>query len=336
MTTSDGRMSDERDDRPKRILAWAVEIFGPVADNRHERAMRFIEEGIELAQSCGLSRETIAAITERAYSRRTGTLDRELAQAGMTLEALAANIGFDLSGLIDDEFNRVREVPKDEWARRHAAKTAVGITADASQSLRAAAVRAVGDEEVAEVVAWLRAKASPIKPTIAELETILSQPSPEITMEPDGSISVGAKYELAANIIDALSASYSAACGERDARPTPDQFQRGVLVATTDEIASLKAQLSLALVERDRAREAGARELLESLKKAHLSAAPHVKAGYAAAIIAATAFVQLTPAPNAPRRAKPGKGTFCDDECTDEKCSAGHDRRETVWAIDND
>lgn len=121
--------------RQERILDWAIETFGNVAADRHERAMRFVEEAIELAQSCGLSRETIAAITERAYSRRAGALDSELAQAGMTLEALAEQIGFDLSNLVGNEFNRVREVPKEEWARRHAAKTAIGITANAPPSV---------------------------------------------------------------------------------------------------------------------------------------------------------------------------------------------------------
>lgn len=121
--------------RQRQVLVWAIATFGPVAADRRERAMRFVEEAIELAQSCGLDRRTIDAIAERAYSRRAGTLDRELAQAGMTLEALAENIGFDLSRLIGDEFNRVREVPKEEWARRHAAKTAIGITADAPSQL---------------------------------------------------------------------------------------------------------------------------------------------------------------------------------------------------------
>ncbi len=117
--------------RGRAILAWAVETFGPVADNRHERAMRFIEEATELVQSCGLSRETVEAITERAYSRRAGQIGKELAQAGMTLEALAAHLGADLSHEIGNEFNRVREIPKAEWTARHAAKTAVGITVDA-------------------------------------------------------------------------------------------------------------------------------------------------------------------------------------------------------------
>jgi hypothetical protein len=118
--------------RAEAILAWTVRTFGRVADHPHERAMRFLEEAMELAQSCGLSRETANAITERAYSRRAGEIDKELAQAGMTLEALAAHLGLDLSSAITNEFSRVREIPQEEWERRHAAKKRVGITADAA------------------------------------------------------------------------------------------------------------------------------------------------------------------------------------------------------------
>lgn len=68
--------------------------------------------------------------------------------------------------------------------------------------------------EMEEIVAWLRGKASKTKPTIAELETILSvQNTEQITMEPDGSISVGAKYEQAADLIASLSADLEAARG---------------------------------------------------------------------------------------------------------------------------
>ncbi len=35
-------------DRPKEFLAWAVKTFGPIALDRKERAMRFMEEAIEL------------------------------------------------------------------------------------------------------------------------------------------------------------------------------------------------------------------------------------------------------------------------------------------------
>ena len=46
------------------------------------------------------------------------------------------------------------------------------------------------------------------------------------------------------------------------------------------------------------------------------------------------AFIRSTPAIT--RKAKPGNLTYCDEECTDEKCSESHNRREVVCRIDSD
>ena len=54
------------------------------------------------------------------------------------------------------------------------------------------------------------------------------------------------------------------------------------------ETRALAAEAKLETARRD-----GAQELLDALKAAHLNAADHVKAGYSAAIIAASAFVAL-------------------------------------------
>lgn len=134
----------------------------------------------------------------------------------------------------------------------------------------------VGDEEVAEVL------------------QALSQPVGE-----DEHGEVYSEFdERCARVIRRLSASYSAACGERDVRPTPDQVQRGVLLATTDEIASLKAQLSLALVERDRAREALEYVRLELLPAKHTNDLS--SSGKRVLIAVENALDRLTPALNAP------------------------------------
>lgn len=38
--------------------------------------------------------------------------------------------------------------------------------------------------------------------------------------------------------------------------------------------------------------------------------------------------------PRITQAAKPGKLTYCDEDCTPEKCSETHDRRDVVCAID--
>lgn len=114
-------------DRQKEVLKWATETFGPVALDPRERTMRFLEEAIELAHAMGLDPDTVAAIRDRVYSRPQGTIQREIGQSGMTLEALAECINVDADFEVGREFHRVQQVPQAEWQRRHEAKQAIGI-----------------------------------------------------------------------------------------------------------------------------------------------------------------------------------------------------------------
>ncbi len=113
--------------RPSAVLQWAVETFGGVARHADERAARFIEEAIELAQTQGLARATIDAILDRVYSRPAGDAAREIGQAQVTLECLAESLGHSADVEADREFSRVRAIPREEWARRHSRKREQGI-----------------------------------------------------------------------------------------------------------------------------------------------------------------------------------------------------------------
>lgn len=114
-------------DRPSRALHWAVEMFGPVALDPEERAMRFLEEAIELAHSIGVLHVTTQALVQRVYSRDKGDVRREVGQAQMTLETLAKAIGVDADAEAMGEFYRIQSIPKEEWERRHAAKQKIGV-----------------------------------------------------------------------------------------------------------------------------------------------------------------------------------------------------------------
>ena len=118
---------DTQIDRPSRFLNWAEETFGRVALDPRERTMRFVEEAIELAHAIGLDAGTVEAIIGRVYFRQPGTVPREIGQALATLELLAKAIGIDADKEATAEFYRVQSIPKEEWARRHAAKVAIGI-----------------------------------------------------------------------------------------------------------------------------------------------------------------------------------------------------------------
>jgi hypothetical protein len=113
--------------RPKEFLAWAIEVFGPIAADRHERAVRFLEEAVELAQVEGVSEEMIRAVATRVYRRPAGYLHKEIGQALVTLEVLAENVGVCADDEAAREWRRVRQSDPEEHRQRFAAKIAIGI-----------------------------------------------------------------------------------------------------------------------------------------------------------------------------------------------------------------
>ncbi len=118
--------------RPQEILAWAISTFGVIAIRRDERASRFLEEALELAQVEGVSEAMAETILARVYSRSCGDVTREIGQAQLTLECLAENISLDSDDLARQEFDRVRRLPKDYFVRRQNDKAALGIGGMAS------------------------------------------------------------------------------------------------------------------------------------------------------------------------------------------------------------
>lgn len=113
--------------RPKEFLAWAVDMFGPIALKRSERLLRFTEEAIELAQADGMKRADLDRLIERVYSRAAGHVWREIGQAQACLETYAESIGTSADEQAQKEFDRVRAIPKEEWQKRHATKAELGI-----------------------------------------------------------------------------------------------------------------------------------------------------------------------------------------------------------------
>jgi hypothetical protein len=120
--------------RPAAFLAWAAEMFGPVAKVRGERLMRFVEEAIELAHADNMELETLHAIIRRVYSRAPGLIEKEIGQAQACLETYAENSGYSSSDLAEKEWQRVQGIPREEWSRRHSAKQALGIAPPSTPS----------------------------------------------------------------------------------------------------------------------------------------------------------------------------------------------------------
>lgn len=108
-------------------LEWARDMFGEIAGNPQERALRFVEEAVELAQAMELDRAKMTAIVDRVWSRQAGDVSREIGQCRVTLDLLAFIIGVDPTSEAAAEFGRVKSIPKEEWMKRHQAKIERGF-----------------------------------------------------------------------------------------------------------------------------------------------------------------------------------------------------------------
>ncbi len=122
-----GEIDNKDADRPKELLAWAVDMFGQIATDRLERAARFIEEALELVHAENMPRDTVERIVDRVYSRPRGDVAKEIGQAAATLECLAVNIGLSSDAECSQEFARVQSISKEEWTKRHNAKVKLNI-----------------------------------------------------------------------------------------------------------------------------------------------------------------------------------------------------------------
>lgn len=113
--------------RAHHMLAWAHRVFGETALRRDERALRFAEEALELAQAEGVGRETMLRLVERVWSRPSGDRVREFDQACATLETYGALAGLTVEGGAMREWMRVQSLDENDLRRRHEIKVGQGI-----------------------------------------------------------------------------------------------------------------------------------------------------------------------------------------------------------------
>ena len=92
----------------ERVKEWITHCFGSrITRHRQERCLRFLEEALELAQSCDLSREYALKILEYVYSRPKGEIHQEIGGVMITLAALASCVQEDMQVCGELELSRV-------------------------------------------------------------------------------------------------------------------------------------------------------------------------------------------------------------------------------------
>lgn len=97
-------------DAQARVVGWVRSTFGEASsEDVPERALRFVEEAVELAQACGMPPEQLDRLVEYVYARPTGDASREVAGSMLTLYAVAAALGVLADEAFEKELERVQQ-----------------------------------------------------------------------------------------------------------------------------------------------------------------------------------------------------------------------------------
>lgn len=120
-----------RDERQKLIMNWIRDTFGVIpgldVESPRERAMRFLEEALELCQAAGLTQGDVYSMARYTYGRPAGVLAQEVGGVAVTLYALCEVFGVSASQAEFDEIGRVMDISPDKFQARHVAKMEKGI-----------------------------------------------------------------------------------------------------------------------------------------------------------------------------------------------------------------
>lgn len=90
-----------------RVWLWVLGTFGVSHSlDKHQRACRFLEEALELAQASGVSEEEVGILTKYTYGRPVGSFDSEAGGVMVTLSALCSAHEKDLMDIAEEELLR--------------------------------------------------------------------------------------------------------------------------------------------------------------------------------------------------------------------------------------
>lgn len=121
-------MNVVRDIRQQRIGEWARAAFGDVeASSIPQRALRLLEEAVEMAQACDVPIAKVHELVDYVYGRPKGEIAQELGGVAVTTLALAAAAGLSADTAEQSEVERVLSKPVDYYTKRNAAKNDAGM-----------------------------------------------------------------------------------------------------------------------------------------------------------------------------------------------------------------
>ena len=114
-------------------VAWGVRCFGfDHMNDRKVRALRMVEEAIELCQAVGVHKNQVELCVDVVYSKEPGDPLQELGGVVVTASVCAAEMGTDIDTVFLDELQRCLAKSPEHFAKRNENKLAMGLTGYAS------------------------------------------------------------------------------------------------------------------------------------------------------------------------------------------------------------
>jgi len=90
-----------------KVHAWVLACFGPaIAADATERCHRFVEEALELSQSCGGTAEDAHKLVDYVFGRDVGEREQEVGGVMVTLAALCNAFSVDMDEAASRELAR--------------------------------------------------------------------------------------------------------------------------------------------------------------------------------------------------------------------------------------
>lgn len=116
-----------RDQRQARLARFVVATWGQDAAAPHERALRLLEEALELVQAVGVIEEQAGRLVKYTFGRPAGDPQQEAGGVGIALLGMAASLGFSADKAEAAELARIEALPAEHFRKRHNAKADAGI-----------------------------------------------------------------------------------------------------------------------------------------------------------------------------------------------------------------
>lgn len=107
---------------------WGVRAFGHEhMTNSPLRALRLVEEVIELAQAAAVPRDKLLELINIVYSRPVGSLYQEIGGTMVTLLVFCKLHGINPQDALRTEIRRVLSHPAEHFAKRNQEKLELGL-----------------------------------------------------------------------------------------------------------------------------------------------------------------------------------------------------------------